>query len=299
MVSRFPGPPSRYKTDKRQMELKSRSVFMAHRQWNCTDCSTVPQSQEIKQQIEVVLKKLEELGVDVYWGFIPRARNEEAEGLANIALDFDTAAPMRERAVSFLRIAPVVLVGDLEKQFNEDDQPLGLSQDVSVGEVDSGGRLDEIGNISATQYTNNSYNSIKGVEVEWRTSNESGDQVAGDDNPSGKGMLSVDTQENENDKEEDVILVRFDGACRGNPGPGAVGAICYWTKSPEKHLLFPVNVVSCGMDGETTNNIAEYYAAWHAVRLASEEIERLNILQPFRLCIQGDSALVINQLNGD
>ena len=86
-----------------------------------------------------------------------------------------------------------------------------------------------------------------------------------------------------NDK-NDKYLLRFDGACRGNPGKSSAGAVLYknneeiWTKSMY-------------LGDNFTNNIAEYFS----LLLGLEEVVNRHILH---LDVQGDSLLVINQING-
>ena len=82
----------------------------------------------------------------------------------------------------------------------------------------------------------------------------------------------------------DKYLLRFDGACRGNPGKSSAGAVLYknneeiWTKSMY-------------LGDNFTNNIAEYFS----LLLGLEEVVNRHILH---LDVQGDSLLVINQING-
>jgi ribonuclease HI len=124
-------------------------------------------------------------------------------------------------------------------------------------------------------------------------SNECGDQVAGGDNPSGNGTLLVDTQEN-------VLLVRFDGASRGNHtseeiSRGAVGALAY--RLGQDGMVWPLEAFTDKVDDPEqhgiTNNVAEYYGALAAVKLARENAEPNTAI-----FIQGDNSLVINQIKG-
>mmetsp|Transcript_9625 Transcript_9625/g.28795 ORF Transcript_9625/g.28795 Transcript_9625/m.28795 type:complete len:255 (-) Transcript_9625:26-790(-) len=79
--------------------------------------------------------------------------------------------------------------------------------------------------------------------------------------------------------------LRFDGGCRGNPGPGGCGAIL--TKGGES-----VWAGWCALpDPETTNNVAEY----SALLLGCDAIERYGVDS---CLLVGDSKLVISQLTG-
>jgi ribonuclease HI len=77
--------------------------------------------------------------------------------------------------------------------------------------------------------------------------------------------------------------VYFDGACRGNPGPGAIG----WV------VVTGDGIVSEGGKriGETTNNRAEYEALVNAIEVARDhgfgEVE-----------VRGDSELIVKQVRG-
>lgn len=74
----------------------------------------------------------------------------------------------------------------------------------------------------------------------------------------------------------------FDGACRGNPGPSATGSVL---------LIHPDEIFEYGSYiGETTNNVAEYFALKYGVAHALD-------LGVTRLDISGDSLLVVNQVN--
>lgn len=78
--------------------------------------------------------------------------------------------------------------------------------------------------------------------------------------------------------------VYFDGASRGNPGPGAIG----WV------IVSSDGIVGEGSEtiGETTNNRAEYEALIRAVEAASEfgfdEVD-----------VRGDSELIVKQVRGE
>jgi ribonuclease HI len=82
-----------------------------------------------------------------------------------------------------------------------------------------------------------------------------------------------------------MIIVYADGACRGNPGPMAIGASVQTSDGTE------LDTVSAFL-GAGTNNMAEYHAAIAGVRKAIEhgtdEIE-----------LRMDSQLVVKQLTGE
>ncbi len=78
--------------------------------------------------------------------------------------------------------------------------------------------------------------------------------------------------------------VYFDGACRGNPGPAAIG----WL------LVSSDGVIAEGNDriGETTNNDAEYQALIQALEAADDYgLEEVDI--------RGDSQLIVKQVRGE
>jgi ribonuclease HI len=75
----------------------------------------------------------------------------------------------------------------------------------------------------------------------------------------------------------------FDGACRGNPGPAAVG----WV------LVSDDGIVAEGGDriGRATNNQAEYEALEHALEAA----DRMGFDE---VRVRGDSELIVRQVTG-
>ena len=78
--------------------------------------------------------------------------------------------------------------------------------------------------------------------------------------------------------------VYFDGACRGNPGPAAVG----WL------LVSSDGVVAEGNEriGETTNNDAEYQALIRALEAARDYgLDEVDV--------RGDSQLIVKQVRGE
>ncbi len=75
----------------------------------------------------------------------------------------------------------------------------------------------------------------------------------------------------------------FDGACRGNPGPMAVGAVLFENGRKVDELSKRI--------GTGTNNIAEWKALFEGMKLA---LARGCI----DLEVRGDSLLVIRQISG-
>jgi ribonuclease HI len=86
-------------------------------------------------------------------------------------------------------------------------------------------------------------------------------------------------------KLSDHVLMQFDGGSRGNPGISGSGAVIYNSSGLELHS------VSKLLNGSHTNNQAEYNALIIGLELAKEHGYR-------KLEIQGDSNLVVNQVNG-
>ncbi|EWM24965.1 ribonuclease h [Nannochloropsis gaditana] len=83
-------------------------------------------------------------------------------------------------------------------------------------------------------------------------------------------------------------LLRFDGGSRGNPGPGGAGIVIY-----EQASLVQVRGLSLwlGSDPPLTNNEAEYHGLVAGLRAA----KTLGIR---RICVEGDSQLVVRQILG-
>jgi ribonuclease HI len=98
-------------------------------------------------------------------------------------------------------------------------------------------------------------------------------------------MVASDAAIPETQVEPGEWLLRFDGACRGNPGPGGAGAALF---SPSGAI-----VCSCAqyLPGSRTNNFAEYAGILAGVSSAVHHgISHLRI--------EGDSTLVIEQVVG-
>jgi ribonuclease HI len=88
------------------------------------------------------------------------------------------------------------------------------------------------------------------------------------------------------------LIIRTDGAARGNPGPASAGAVLIDADAPGAMApdAPPVATISDYL-GIQTNNVAEYTAVVRALRLASECGAR-----EVRMLL--DSMLIVEQLNG-
>lgn len=76
----------------------------------------------------------------------------------------------------------------------------------------------------------------------------------------------------------------FDGACRGNPGPMAIGVVLMENERKVKEVSKSVGI--------GTNNIAEWKALIEGLKLAKEQGCR-------ELEVRGDSQLIIKQISGE
>ncbi len=81
-----------------------------------------------------------------------------------------------------------------------------------------------------------------------------------------------------------AVMVRVDGASRGNPGPAGIGAVVEFADGR-------ASIELSSYIGETTNNVAEY----RALLMALEEAGR-HASGP--LTVYSDSELLVRQLNG-
>jgi len=84
---------------------------------------------------------------------------------------------------------------------------------------------------------------------------------------------------------ETEYVMRFDGCSKGNPGPGGAGAVIY-----KNHVEIWSAYDFVGT--RTTNNVAEY----HGLLLGLKNAISLGIKD---IKVQGDSLLVIKQMNGE
>ncbi len=82
---------------------------------------------------------------------------------------------------------------------------------------------------------------------------------------------------------DDSALLQFDGASKGNPGPGSLGYVIHPADDSD-----PVTV-SAYIGDEVTNNVAEYKALISGLYRAKS----LNITE---LHVKGDSKLIVNQV---
>ena len=88
------------------------------------------------------------------------------------------------------------------------------------------------------------------------------------------------------------LIIRTDGAARGNPGPASAGAALIDADRPGAELpdAAPLATISEAL-GRQTNNVAEWTAVVHALDLAAE-------LGAEELLLLLDSKLVVEQLHG-
>ena len=88
------------------------------------------------------------------------------------------------------------------------------------------------------------------------------------------------------------LLIRTDGAARGNPGPASLGAALYDLTRPDArdHRASPDASISDYL-GVQTNNVAEYTGVVRALELAQE-------LGATEVHLLLDSKLIVEQLSG-
>ena len=86
----------------------------------------------------------------------------------------------------------------------------------------------------------------------------------------------------------DELTLFCDGGSRGNPGPSAIGAVVFDTKTDPPELI--ASVSEC--IGITTNNVAEY-------RALIAGLEAVAHLRARIIHVRADSLLVIKQLRGE
>lgn len=89
-----------------------------------------------------------------------------------------------------------------------------------------------------------------------------------------------------------TLILRTDGACRGNPGPASIGAALYDARvaGASEPDATPIASISAAI-GTTTNNVAEWKAVIAGAELALE-------LGATTLSLLLDSKLVVEQLHG-
>ncbi|GMF33304.1 unnamed protein product [Phytophthora lilii] len=88
------------------------------------------------------------------------------------------------------------------------------------------------------------------------------------------------------DDQDGEWLLRFDGACRSNPGPGGAGAALFKPSGP---AVWTCSHYDPSIGG--TNNTAEYTALLLGARAAADHGVK-------KLRVEGDSTLVIQQVRG-
>ncbi|MFB6251158.1 MAG: ribonuclease HI [Halobellus sp.] len=118
----------------------------------------------------------------------------------------------------------------------------------------------------------------------WRAERGNANAVAYDDTVVVQGSRPTDLLALLRDEQGDRAHVYFDGACRGNPGPAAVG----WV------IVTSDGIVAEGGEriGKTTNNRAEYEALECALEAARDygfdEVD-----------VRGDAQLIVRQVTGE
>ena len=83
----------------------------------------------------------------------------------------------------------------------------------------------------------------------------------------------------------DILYIYTDGACRGNPGPSAIGIVIY---DKDKNIILEHKECI----GEATNNRAEYAALIKALELAT------GLCRKEIVCFL-DAEMVVRQLSGN
>jgi ribonuclease HI len=92
--------------------------------------------------------------------------------------------------------------------------------------------------------------------------------------------------------EHEALIVRTDGAARGNPGPASLGAVLIDAAAPgaRRPDAAPIASISEYL-GVQTNNVAEYTAVVRALDLARE-------LGALEVDLLLDSNLIVQQVHG-
>jgi ribonuclease HI len=86
-------------------------------------------------------------------------------------------------------------------------------------------------------------------------------------------------------------LLRFDGASKGNPGPASYGFVIYKINPKTREIIKTVVEGYDKLKKKDTNNVAEYCGVIYGLDAAKNKGIK-------RLLVQGDSMLVIKQLQG-
>jgi ribonuclease HI len=96
-----------------------------------------------------------------------------------------------------------------------------------------------------------------------------------------------------------TINVHFDGGSRGNPGIAGAGAnVVIITEREDGSVNTQTIQVRKYVGTNATNNIAEYHGLLSGLLEANRTVEQLNGTSNVRVRIQGDSDLIIKQMNG-
>ena len=85
-----------------------------------------------------------------------------------------------------------------------------------------------------------------------------------------------------------TYILYFDGASKGNPGEAGAGMVLYEDGNEDKEEVWSGYLY---MEGDRTNNEAEYYGVWKGMQCA-------DALGVKKIVVKGDSKLVVNQLSG-
>jgi ribonuclease HI len=109
------------------------------------------------------------------------------------------------------------------------------------------------------------------------------------------------------------VHIMFDGGARGNPGIAGAGAMVSLQTVPHStDAAMPTHHVRCYVGDKSTNNVAEYSGLVQGLAMAKEMVSNYHLLQRPQhsssttttttaigeLVVQGDSNLIIQQLNG-
>jgi ribonuclease HI len=87
------------------------------------------------------------------------------------------------------------------------------------------------------------------------------------------------------------VLIQFDGGSRGNPGVSGAGAVIYSIQNDGIIPFKELHSTTTLLTGTATNNQAEYTGLIIGLELAKKHGYK-------HIRIQGDSNLIVNQING-
>lgn len=92
------------------------------------------------------------------------------------------------------------------------------------------------------------------------------------------------------------LQIYTDGGSKGNPGPAAIGIVCYSVNgSDTKEELFRYREDI----GTATNNEAEYGAVVKALEIVAEKVSEGSLEAPESISFFSDSKLLVEQVNGN